>query len=425
MFAASYCVFFTVFYLVLVNDAQRGDRAFQHAYNSNHASAWMVSLRDVFSFAGVRDRFAGPKISASIIEPTRAGPSVGVSAAEAPLSAPNIILVLHESIIDPRPFTSDENVFFTEDPFVSGDGVSRQLIVETYGGITWISEYGAILGLSTHYLRPLHSYLGHFMQGKFKHALPHALAAHGYGLTFVYPAQRSFVNTGRFYKALGFERIIDFADQKPSFWVERDRFHFNHAIADIKARRASGDKRPVFSFVMTSATHAPWSKVYFPDVRPNEARPGNEWAEYARRVRIAHDDMKELKQRLAAEFPAEQFVIVGFGDHQPILTRAHFSQRNLHQMDDADLRTSAIFESFYRIDGVNFIPAYDEAPKRTEIGYLANIVLSAARLPLAGTFQMRRDLMRNCAGLLFRCANQVAVMELHREIINRGEIIFD
>ncbi len=394
-----------------------GDAAFGHSYDVNHVTAPLFSLTDIFQVGSITRYFPGRPISPAPlpVQQVKAQPPV------------NIILVLHESTIDPRRYVDDARTQMNRDPFVSGDGTSRLLIVETYGGITWISEYGVLLGLSTHYFRPIQAYLGHFMRGRFKTSLPQHLTALGYGRTLIYPAPKNFANTAAFYKSLSFEEILDFHDQTPSFWVQRDQHHFNYAIENLKKRRAANDMRPSFLFILTSATHAPWSVTFFPEQRVDEARVGDQWAEYARRIRIGHDDMEEFKKRLSVEFPNERFLIVGFGDHQPTLTSTFHNDDVLkrHLLTSDDLRRSAMFDSFYRLEGVNFEPKYAKAPAVIEIGYLANVILEAAGLPLDEAFTLRRRLMDDCKGLWFRCGDQNRVVELHRRLVEIEGIVVD
>jgi hypothetical protein len=248
-----------------------------------------------------------------------------------------------------------------------------------------------------------------------RHSLAHAMGDLGYGSTYVYPAPRSFANTGPFYKTLGFERVLDYFDQKPPAYNKRDRDHYDYAIRDLKARRDANDKRPQFTFVMTEATHFPWDKAYFPDVRADEVRPGDPWSEYARRLRIGHDDYQAFKTKLAREFPDEQFLLVGFGDHHPILTGPMIA--------DTNPVTSPRFDTFYRVEGVNFAPDFDAAPPSIEIGYLANVMLSAARLPLDESFALRARVMADCRGLMYRCADQSRIIAMHRRLVERGDFV--
>jgi phosphoglycerol transferase MdoB-like AlkP superfamily enzyme len=390
-----------------------------HFYDGYHLTSWFLSAFVPIDSRALARHFPGTP-------PAEHKPAVALrfgAAADAAIAAPsavatqqagpNIILILHESTIDPRPYRPAEVARFKEDPFVSGDGRTRKLIVETFGGRTWITEYGLMFGLSTHYFQPNQAFLGYLLEGKMRHSLGHALSNHGYGSTYVYPAPRTFANTGRFYRSLGFERVIDYHDQAKPAYNKRDRDHYQTAFEDLKARRAAGDRRPVLSFVMTEATHFPWSTAYFPDVRADEIVPGDAFAEYARRIRIGHDDYTAFKAALAAAFPGERFLLVGFGDHHPNLTAPAIA--------DTNPVTSPRYETFYRIEGLNFTPDYASAESGIEIGYLGTVIQQAARLGLDPSYALRRDTKTACAGLMHRCQDQSRIKALHRALVERGD----
>lgn len=394
------------------------NRAYQQSYDALHISSFLYSIPEAISFYS---RFGMFRRLESGESATPQSPPL-----PAAIKPPNIIVILHESAIDPQNFVKLDKTKVDSDLFVSGDARARKLIVETYGGVTWISEYGLLLGVSTHSFGSVRSYLGHFMSGQFKNALPHYLSRLGYGTVAVYPAPSAFANTGNFYKSLGFERVIDFRDMRPSFWVERDAFYYNHGLAEIKARRDAGDARPVFLTVATMATHAPYTNIIFPNVRQDEAEAGDAWAEYARRLRISLDDLKGLYSRLEREFPDESFLIVGYGDHQPIITKEFDKdvyQYGAGQMSDRrSLAQARFFETFYRIRGIRFAPHFEKVNETTEIGLLGTMILRAAGLPLQGSYGTRSKLIDGCDGLLFRCQKQELVKEFHRELTNNNEI---
>lgn len=394
------------------------NRAYQQSYDALHISSFLYSIPEAISFYSHFDNFR--RVESSDGAAPQPGPLPAV------IKPPNIIVILHESTIDPQDFVNLDKTKVDSGLFASGDARARKLIVETYGGVTWISEYGLLLGVSTHSFGSVRSYLGHFMSGQFKNALPHYLSRLGYGTIAVYPAPSAFANTGNFYKSLGFERVIDFRDMRPSFWVERDSFYYNHGLAEIKARREAGDVRPVFLTIATMATHGPYTNIIFPDVRQDEARPGDSWAEYARRLRISHDDLKSLYSRLEREFPEETFLIVGYGDHQPVITKEFdkevFRYGAGEMSDRRSLAKARFFETFYRINGIRFNPRFEKVNETTEIGLLGTMILRAAGLPLQGSYDTRSKLIDGCEGLLFRCAKQELVKWLHRELADSGEI---
>jgi hypothetical protein len=124
----------------------------------------------------------------------------------------------------------------------------------------------------------------------------------------------------------------------------------------------------------TLATHYPYKSPAFPDVRAAEIVAGDQAAEFARRQRIAADDLAWFERQLAADFPGESFLVVGFGDHQPKITESYFSRgagSPLRPVDAAETR----FLTYFRVDGVNFEPRYDALSPKASIGYLGEMIL--------------------------------------------------
>ena len=335
---------------------------------------------------------------------------------------PNSIVILHESMVAPGRFNSEPQHHVPAHLFTSSDGSRRKLIVETFGGGTWISEYGLHLGVSTHHFGDVRSYLGHALDGKVNHSLERYLRSLGYSSVALYSADRNFANTANFYKSLGFDDVFDPMDTgaAPS---SRDKTLYEFLMRDLKNRRQKGDHRPMFYFVLTVATHFPYTYAAQPDARPDEIALGDEWAEYSRRVRISLDDLEEFKRALASQFPDEQFLLVGFGDHQPFLMRSFYPRKVRREQVGADeLKASPHYDSFFRVEGVHFTPTLRAIPQEAEIGFLSTIIALAAGLPLDESFRSRSDLMKRCNGLLFRCSDQTAVTDFYGQLVERGDL---
>ena len=69
---------------------------------------------------------------------------------------------------------------------------------------------------------------------------------------------------------------------------------------------------PLFTFIITSATHLPYTNKYEPDVDVPGGGPstGPEMSEYLRRLEMAQMDYNEFRAGLAKRFPNERFLIV-------------------------------------------------------------------------------------------------------------------
>ena len=117
----------------------------------------------------------------------------------------------------------------------------------------------------------------------------------------------------------GIEHFLD-AKQLDSGPADTDRFYYDHAARIIAEQRDNG---PVFVFVYLAVNHFPWNYRYRPDLLPGWVNPGNpfEIDEYLRRQELSAHDYSQFKERLGRELPDEQFLLVRFGDHQPLFAK--------------------------------------------------------------------------------------------------------
>src|SRR5690348_437940 len=95
-----------------------------------------------------------------------------------------------------------------------------------------------------------------------------------------------------------------------------DSFYFDRAVDLIGRERGNG---PLFLYVYTVANHFPWNRRLRPERTPDWREPGNtpDVDEYIRRQGMTAADYRKLLAELARKFPAESFLIVRYGDHQP------------------------------------------------------------------------------------------------------------
>jgi len=328
---------------------------------------------------------------------------------------PHIILVLHESSADPAIYFDGPRYQVQPGFFTSGDNVRRRLVVNTFGGNTWMSEHGLLLGVDLNYLPGIGPFLGMVAVGKFANTLADELRADGYRVVANYPSALSFQNTGRFYRSIGFDDVVSLAP----LGLQRDRDYFAYALDQLRQSIADDADRPTFQMLWTAATHYPYNTPAFPQVRSDEIVNGDPAAEFARRQRIAADDLAWFEQQLAASFPDQRFLVVGFGDHQPKITDGYYSGAAAPPMRPNDTAETR-FLTYFRINGVNFQPDYAELSQKASIGYLGEMILAAARLPASRAVLARRWLRLRCDGMWFDCADQAAVLSAN-QVLSSGQ----
>lgn len=408
---------------LVLRPTDKRDVFFRVAYTNEHLSDFIISA---FAFPAA---IAAPMAIGRHVAPPALTETPAITvrpAANGIGKRPNIIVVLHESSVDPSLYVIGDQYRVDSRFFASGDEKTRRLQVKAYGGGTWISEYGFLLGLDMSYFGDRAMYLGIFSEGKFRNAFPDVLKNLGYKTIANYPSPLSFMNTGRFYRSIGFETVYSPSDMNlfigPKQWP-RDREYYNFLLNDMQAMRAAGDARPVFYFVWTTATHYPYNYPLFKDVRTDEITTGDEFAEFARRQRIAADDLLWLEGQLKSRFPDESFVVAGFGDHHPRITQPYFSRNRpevFHPRDPNETTRT----TYYRLNAIGFAPDYGALTERIEIGFLGESILGFARLPLDPASVIRQRLRQECDGKWADCALSEFLDKANAELASGPDGVF-
>jgi len=335
---------------------------------------------------------------------------------------PHIILIHQESVVPPSHFPNVSYDHSLDPFFTSFDGKLHKLRVETYGGASWLTEFSVLAGVSTYSFGGMRPFVQSLMRGKVHDTLPEALSRCGYHNSVFYPVPKDFVSNGRFYAAVGMPEIFDFAAQGAKEYNERDRFYYANVLRNFEKQFAQSSA-PVFSFVITSATHLPYQYKYAPDVDVPGGGPGTdpELNEYLRRLMMAKMDYEEFRNALRKRFPAEHFLIVQYGDHQPVATRTMLGFDKSYAAEDMKLDPeSPGFITYYAIDGVNYAPPPMPEIETLDVPYLGAVLLDAARLPLSPSFAERQRLLALCGGRYFTCKDKRQILEFHRRLMDSG-----
>ena len=342
-----------------------------------------------------------------------------------PAKPPHIILVHEESVVPPAYFPKlayDKSL----DPFFrSHDGQLHKLRVETYGGASWLTEFSILAGVSTRSFGGMRNFVQSLMAGKIYDTLPETLARCGYRNAVFYPMMRNFVSNEKFYKAVGLKQVFDATDQKAPTYQERDRFYFGNAL-DYMSRHISRSRQPLFVFVQTMATHSPYDFKFSPDSDVPGGGPGTdaEMSEYLRRLGLAARDYRDFRNKLAERFPSEQFLIVHYGDHQPVATRPLLGIDSNLEAEDIELAlNSPGFLTYYAVDGINYQPPPLPTVATLDVPYMPLVILEAAGLPLSDSYKERKALLATCDGRYYTCAERERILAFHRRLIDSGLII--
>jgi hypothetical protein len=380
-------------------------------YEDRYLSFWLSSWPDT-----IRTLWRG-----SLIEAARGVPpapamqaSVGCTPQTKP---PHIILIHQESVVPPHYFPTVAYDRSIDPLFQSFDGKVHKLRVETYGGASWLTEFSVLTGLSSLSLGGLQQFAQTIMAKKVHETLPQALARCGYRNVAVHPMLRAYLAIGRFFEAIGFHQMLDAKDQGATSAVERDHTYYSSALAAIE-RHVKASSQPMFVFVETMATHGPYSYTYMPEIDVPGGGPGTTpgMHEYLRRLSMSRHDYGFLLSELDRRFPDERFLIVQYGDHQPLATLPLLGFRDDVTIEDVmqSGKEAALF-TYYAVDGVRYRPPPLPELPAVDVPYLGTIMLDAARLPLSEAYRERKRLLAKCNGRHHGCPE---ILEFNRRLID-------
>jgi phosphoglycerol transferase MdoB-like AlkP superfamily enzyme len=336
---------------------------------------------------------------------------------------PHIIMIHDESSFDIRQAAGVKVPQGYGGHFNSFDGKARTFLAESNGGPSWFTEYNVLAGLSSRSFGRFSYFVTRIASGRVERGLPLALRRCGYSTVSLYPAYGAFMSARSFQTTTGIQRFLDARDLGAKD-VEPDSFFYDKAL---KLMSQEPPTTPLFTFIYLAANHFPWETKFRPDLTPGWRGPGNEPVvdEYLRRQTMSFDDYNSFVARLKKQFPAEPFLIVRYGDHQP-----EFSPHVL----DPDLDEGGVgkklnaydpryYGTYYAIDAINFEPVKSPAVMDTvDAAYLPLVIQEAAGIPLDPSFEEQKKIMLRCKGLFYACKDGAEARRFNRLLIDAGMI---
>jgi len=387
---------------------------FEGFYGKNYVSHFARSGVDAVSTLLVHGLMESDPVASERLAP------IGVC--EPTAKPPHIILVHDESSFDIRELPGIHVPQNYGAHFRSLDGKHRKFIAEGTGGPSWYTEYNVLAGLSARSYGRFAGSVTRLAAGHVERGLPHALRRCGYRTFSMYPYYGAFLGARQFQTGAGIERFFD-AENLGGF-QKTDSHYFDFAVRTITWERTGA---PMFLFVYTAANHFPWNSRYRPDLQSDWRNLGNrsDVDEYLRRQAMSAQDYPRFLKRLREEFPDESFLVVRFGDHQPMFAK-YFVDPTL---DEAALakRIQAYdpryLTTYYAIDTVNFTPAdLSSALDTLDAPYLPLLLLEAAGVPLDSSFEEQKKILQRCNGLFYACKDGAEARRFNRLLIDAGLI---
>jgi hypothetical protein len=334
---------------------------------------------------------------------------------------PNIIMIHDESSFDIREADGVKVPAGYGSHFNSFDGKERKFLAESNGGPSWFTEYNVLAGLSSRSFGRFAYFVTRIASGRVERGLPLALRRCGYNTLSLYPAFGAFMSARSFQLTTGIQQFYDAHDLGAKD-VEPDSFFYDKAIQLMSQQTPSA---PLFTFVYLAANHFPWETKFRPDLMPSWRSPGNEPSidEYLRRQAMSANDYGAFVAALKKKFPAQPFLIVRYGDHQP-----EFSPHLLDPaLDEAAIGKKLMdydpryYATYYAIDGVNFEPVKSPTEMDTIDGaYLPLVIQEAAGIPLDPSFAEQKAIMLRCNGVFYACKDGAESRRFNRLLIDAG-----
>ena len=334
---------------------------------------------------------------------------------------PNIIMIHDESSFDIRQAAGIKVPAGYGSHFKSFDGKERKFLAESNGGPSWFTEYNVLAGLSSRSFGRFSYFVTRIASGRVERGLPLALRRCGYDTTSLYPAYGAFMSARSFQTTTGIQHFYDARDLGAKD-VEPDSFFYDKAL---KLMSQAPPTTPQFMFVYLAANHFPWETRFRPDLMPFWRKPGNEPIvdEYLRRQAMSADDYGAFIAGLKKKFPAQPFLIVRYGDHQPEFS-PHVLDPGLDEagvgkkLENYDPR---YYATYYAIDAINFEPVQSPAVMDTIDGpYLPLVIQEAAGIPLDPSFEEQKSIMLRCKGVFYACKDGAEARRFNRLLIDAG-----
>jgi phosphoglycerol transferase MdoB-like AlkP superfamily enzyme len=336
---------------------------------------------------------------------------------------PNIIMIHDESSFDIRQAAGVKVPPGYGSHFNSFDGKARTFLAESNGGPSWFTEYNVLAGLSSRSFGRFSYFVTRIASGRVERGLPLALRRCGYNTMSLYPAYGAFMSARNFQTSTGIQRFFDARDLGAKD-VEPDSFFYDKAL---RLMSQEPPITPLFTFIYLAANHFPWETKFRADLTPAWRNPGNEPVvdEYLRRQAMSVDDYSAFVAGLKKQFPAQPFLIVRYGDHQP-----EFSPHVLDpDLDEAGVGKKLMnydpryYGTYYAIDAINFEPVKSPAVMDTvDAAYLPLVIQEAAGIPLDPSFEEQKKIMLRCKGLFYACKNGAEARRFNRLLIDAGMI---
>jgi len=291
---------------------------------------------------------------------------------------PDIFVWVNESTFDPQYLKLDcpgmpSYKMFQAHPANVASGL---LHVHTFGGRTWMTEFGFFSGIPPTIFGPGGTCSSHTLAPRLKESLGTHLRSKGYRTVALNPVAGRFMDSKSTYELYGMDEFYDPKDlgyPDPESWHIPDDFFKEQAIRVLQNHNGPA---PLFLMVLTMGNHGPHGQTNH-DETPyclpanlprKKARQLNDYLERLRKTDLA---VEALTRYIMTRHRPTLFLY--FGDHLPAFTdgipKALFdAERGVDKM-----KTTFHIRTNYPVKQVDL-------PRILDISFLAGVVLDVAQL---------------------------------------------
>jgi phosphoglycerol transferase MdoB-like AlkP superfamily enzyme len=252
------------------------------------------------------------------------------SAALAASAPPDIVVVLSESLMDPRVLRGMDGVADLV-PNVRaqiGAGHGGMMMVPTFGGGTVRTEFEVLTGMPVDAF-PAIRYPYVDLNLTRLPGLASVLRRHGYSTVALHGNSGSFWNRTNAYRAMDIQRFVTIRQLKEGGAFDGTWFS-DKSMTDAIARELQATKAPLFLFAASIESHGPYgaSDVSDPAARAAIALPAGLDAGAEQELRnylyhAQHADHEYGRLLALLQQRGRPFVLLFFGDHLPSLQAAY------------------------------------------------------------------------------------------------------
>ncbi|MEP6881574.1 MAG: sulfatase-like hydrolase/transferase [Dokdonella sp.] len=346
---------------------------------------------------------------------------------KAPQHRPDVVAILEESTFDPHLVDActipqcDLDMFKTGPYTRSGS----PLIVHTFGGGTWTSEFALETGLADVLFGNAGLYAPYSLAPRVKFSLARAFKAAGYRVIAIYSHSGEFLNARNAYANYGFDMFYDGTDHGLG-WESTDADLLNVFRQIYSDETEAHPDQPLFIFTLTLHQHGPHmtplEQLPPPFNKPlfsGKFKPAalDDWlnlnlGNYLQRAALSSDMVESMRKMLWGS--GRPTVLMHFGDHQPSFDGA------MHAIPKTAPKAAGKNDSrvtYYRLLS-SFPMAAVKPYEALDIVYLGSMLLDAAGVPKDAFYQANSLLRDRCDGQYLTCKDRNLLGSYHDYLFN-------